>query len=194
MSANVQPRTNVTALLRASPDGDERVLDQLVPLIYDELRAMARRQRGAPKAAPTLNTTALVHEAYLRLVDHAEVTARGRAYFFAAAAQAMRHVLVDRARWRATQKRGGGQAPISLDETQVAVETFAAELLDLDRALNELAVRHPRQARVVECRFFGGLTIEETAEALEISPRTVRNDWTVARARLHRMLQGNPEG
>ena len=189
MAPNAQPRASVTALLRDAPQGNQDVMDQLVPLIYDELRAMARRQLAAKNAPHTLNTTALVHEAYLRLIDQTQVTARGRAYFFAAAAHAMRHVLVDRARRRTAQKRGAGQKPLALDDNEVAVDTFAAELLDLDRALEHLAARNPRQARVVECRFFGGLNIQETAEALDISPRTVRTDWTVARAWLNHRLQ-----
>jgi RNA polymerase sigma factor (TIGR02999 family) len=181
----------VTALLRDAPQDAQDVLDQLVPLIYDELRGMAHRQLGARNAAHTLNTTALVHEAYLRLVDQTQVTARGRAYFFAAAAHAMRHVLVDRARRRTAQKRGGDQAPLYLDETDVAIDTFAGELLDLDQALDQLAARNARQAQVVECRFFGGLSIQETADALDVSPRTVQTDWTVARAWLNHRLHQN---
>ena len=188
MAPNVHPRTSVTALLRDAPEGNQEVMDQLVPLIYDELRAMARRQLAARNVPHTLNTTALVHEAYLRLIDQTQVTARGRAYFFAAAAHAMRHVLVDRARRRTAQKRGAGQKPLALDEAEVAIDTFAAELIDLDQALEQLAARNPRQAQVVECRFFGGLNIQETADALNISPRTVRTDWTVARAWLNHRL------
>lgn len=189
VAADVQIRTSVTSLLQAAREGDPDVLDQLVPLIYGELRAMAHRHLAGEHPHATLQTTALVHEAYLRLADHTQVTAHGRAYFFAAAAQAMRRVLVDRARRRNAQKRGSGQPPLSLDEHQLAVDSFAAELLDLDRALDALAARNPRQARVVECRFFGGMQIEETAGALGISPRTVRNDWMVARAWLYHTLE-----
>ena len=189
MSINIPMRISVTALLREAPKGSQGVLDQLVPMIYDELREMAHRQLGAKNAAHTLNTTALVHEAYLRLVDQTQVTARGRSYFFAAAVQAMRHVLVDRARRRMAQKRGSGQKPVSLDENTIALNTFAYELLDLDRVLDQLAARNPRQARVVECRFFGGMNIKETAEALDISARTVQTDWTVARAWLNHQLR-----
>ncbi len=188
-----QTRISVTALLRDAPRNAPDMIDQLVPLIYDELRAMAHRQLAAGKAPHTLNTTALVHEAYLRLVDQTQVTARGKAYFFASAAHAMRHVLVDRARRRTAQKRGGNHQPLTLEDNDVAIDTFAAELLDLDQALDQLAARNPRQAQVVECRFFGGLSIQETAEALDISPRTVRNDWTVARAWLNHRLQQNTD-
>lgn len=193
MVADVKTRTTVTALLQAARDGDPDVLDQLVPLIYDELRAMAHRHLAAEHGPRTLQTTALVHEAYLRLADQTQATARGRAYFFAAAAQAMRQVLVDRARRRNAQKRGGGETPLSLDAQQIAVDSFAADLLDLDRALTALAARNPRQARVVECRFFGGMRLAETAEALGISPRTVHNDWMVARAWLYHALEHPPD-
>lgn len=192
MPVDARLRTSVTALLESARGGEE-VLDQLVPLIYDELREMAHRHLAREHQRATLHTTALVHEAYLRLADQAHVTARGRAYFFAAAAGVMRRILIDRARRRTAQKRGGSQAPLSLDEHEVAVDTFAAELLDLDQALDVLAARNPRQARVVECRFFGGMRIKETAEALGVSPRTVRNDWTVARAWLYHTLGQTPD-
>ena len=168
---------------------------EMVQRLYRELRQLAaaklHRMAGGGQ---TLQATALVHEAYLRLIDQDQATARGRAYFFAAAAQAMRRILIDRARRRKARKRGAGQAALPLDDVQVAVDAFATDLLDLDRALDQLAALDTRQARVVECRFFGGLTIEETAEALEVSPRTVRNDWTLARAWLHRALQHDPDG
>ena len=189
MSAPIPARTSVTALLRDTPKDAQEILDQLVPMIYDELRVMAHRQLAGKDISHTLNTTALVHEAYLRLVDHTQVTARGRAYFFAAAAHAMRHVLVDRARRRTAQKRGAGQKPLTLEDHDIAIDTFAGELLDLDQALEQLAARNPRQAQVVECRFFGGMNIKETAEALDISPRTVHNDWTIARAWLNHRLE-----
>src|SRR5690606_27472828 len=136
----------------------------------------------------TLQTTALVHEAYFRLADDTKVTARGRAYFFAAAARAMRQVLVDHARRRNAAKRGGGVEPVSLDETRLAVDELAAELLDLDRELERLAALNERHARVVECRFFAGLSVEETAAALDVSPRTVKSDWALARAWLYETL------
>ena len=166
------------------------MFDELMPLVYDELRRMAHRHLAREHRQRTLNTTGLVHEAYLKLVDQTRVPVKSRAYFFAAAARAMRQVLVDAARRRGRVKRGGGEAPLDLDDFQVAVDDFAAELRDLDEALERLAALFPRQARVVECRFFGGLSVEETAEALELAPRTVKRDWSLARAWLYRELRG----
>jgi RNA polymerase sigma-70 factor, ECF subfamily len=182
--------SRVTALLVTADSGDGGALDRLVPLLYDELRAMAHGQLARERRQRTLQTTGLVHEAYLRLADDSRVTRRGRAYFFAAAARAMRQVLVDRARRRNAAKRGGGAEEVSLDEEQVAVDDFVAELLDLDRALEQLAALNPRHARVVECRFFAGMSVEETAEALDVSPRTVKYDWALARAWLLDALDG----
>jgi len=164
-------------------------LDDLVPLIFDELRAMARRQLSRQHERYTLQTTELVHEAYLRLVGDAGVTRRGRAYFYAAAARAMRQVLVDAARRRNTLKRGSGAVALSLDERTGDVDAYAHELVDLDAALHELERRNPRFARVVECRFFGGMSVEDTAEALGVSPRTVKSDWAMARAWLYDALR-----
>jgi RNA polymerase sigma factor (TIGR02999 family) len=130
-----------------------------------------------------------VHEAYLKLVDQTQVPLKSRGYFFAAAARAMRQVLVDAARRRGRLKRGGGEVPLDLEDFQVSVDDFAAEMRDLDEALGRLAGLFPRQARVVECRFFGGLSVEETAEALELAPRTVKRDWSLARAWLYRELR-----
>jgi RNA polymerase sigma factor (TIGR02999 family) len=166
------------------------VFDELLPLVYDELRRIAHRQLAREHRQRTLSTTGLVHEAYLKLVDQTRVTARDRAYFFAAAARAMRQVLVDAARRRGRVKRGSGDVPLDLEDFQVAADDFAAELRDLDEALERLAVLFPRQARVVECRFFGGLSVEETAEALTLAPRTVKRDWSLARAWLYRELRG----
>jgi RNA polymerase sigma factor (TIGR02999 family) len=180
------------ALLEPGAEVDSERLDALLPLVYDELRGLAHRQLESERTGHTLSTTALVHEAYVRLVDDTRVTRKGRAYFFAAAARAMRHVLVDHARRRRTVKRGDGASHVSLDQTEIAVDRFADELLDLDRALNKLAKLNPRHARVVECRFFGGLEVKETAEALGVSPRTVKYDWALARAWLHEALRGEP--
>lgn len=165
-------------------------MERLLPLIYDELHAMAHQRLAHERRNHTLQTTALVHEAYLRLVDQTKITQRGRAYFFGAAARAMRQVLVDYARRRKAEKRGGGQKPLSLEEGQVAVDTYAEELIDLDEAMKRLAALNPRHARVVECRFFGGLSVQETAETLDISPRTVAYDWKVAQAWLYHELHG----
>ena len=136
-----------------------------------------------------MQTTGLVHEAYLKLVDQTRVPKNGRAYFFGAAARAMRQVLVDAARHRKRLKRGGGQRPLTLDENVLGIDGFAAEVLDLEEALENLAVEFPRQAEVVECRFYGGLSVGETAGVLEVSPRTVKGDWALARAWLFAALE-----
>ncbi len=151
---------------------------------------MAHRQLGRERAQVTLQTTDLVHEAYLRLTRHPGVTRRGRAYFYGAAAQAMRRVLVDAARRRQARRV---RDTVPLDESALpGVDAFGLELVELDTALSAFAAVEPRQARVVECRFFGGMTVEDTAEALGISPRTVKNDWAAAREWLWRALHGGP--
>jgi RNA polymerase sigma-70 factor, ECF subfamily len=177
----------ITAVLSEGRDGRE-VLDELMPLVYDELRRMARGRLARERGPRTLSTTGLLHEAYLKLVDQTQVPVRSRAYFFAAAARAMRQVLVDGARRRGRLKRGSGEPPLDLADFQVAVDGFAAELSALDEALERLAAAYPRQASVVECRFFGGLSVEETAEALGLAERTVKRDWSMARAWLYREL------
>jgi RNA polymerase sigma factor (TIGR02999 family) len=183
--------TDLTAALLAAHDdsGDGRTaLDRLVPLVYAELRRMARVQIRCDGRRLTLGTTGLVHEAYLKLIDGARAPVRSRAYFFGAAARAMRQVLVDAARRRNRHKRGGGVEPIPLDQAPPAVDETAYELLELDRALGRLAESHPRPARVLECRFFGGLSVAETAEVVEVTERTVQRDWDFARAWLRREL------
>jgi RNA polymerase sigma-70 factor, ECF subfamily len=188
-------RHTATTLLDTAGAADAPELESLVPLIYDELRVMAQRQLARESRNVTLQTTELVHEAYVRLVDDTRVTRRGRAYFFGAAARAMRQVLIESARRRGAAKRGGGAPLVTLDDELAGVDAYAAELLDLDRALGELERESPRQARVVECRYFGGLSVEETAESLGVSPRTVKSDWAMARAWLYAALQGpRPEG
>ena|SRR2546422_524370 len=182
-------RNAVTDVLSAAQRDGRDVFEELLPIVYDELRQMAHRHLARERRQRTLNTTGLVHEAYLKLVDHSQAPVKSRGYFFAAVARAMRQVLVDAARRRGRFKRGGGEAPLNLDDFQVAVDDFAAGLRDLDEALDRLAIRFPRQARVVECRFFGGLSVEETAEALELAPRTVKRDWSLARAWLYRELR-----
>jgi RNA polymerase sigma factor (TIGR02999 family) len=164
-------------------------LDELVPAIFDELRAMARRQLARRHDRYTLQTTELVHEAYLRLAGDRRVTQRGRAYFYGAAARAMRQVLIDAARKRNSARRGSGAVALSLDESVGAVDAYAHELLDLDAAIRELDRRSSRLARIVECRFFGGMSVEDTAEALGISARTVKSDWALARAWLYEALR-----
>jgi RNA polymerase sigma factor (TIGR02999 family) len=164
-------------------------VDQLVPVLFDELRAMARSKVAREHRNVTFQTTDLVHEAYLRLAGDARAAQRGRAYFFAAAARAMRQVLVDAARRRNAARRGSGAVAVSLDENVCRVDAYGDHLLDLDAALRELEQRYPRHARTVECRFFGGMTVEETASALGVSPRTVKADWAFARAWLYDALR-----
>lgn len=163
-------------------------LDRVVPLVYGELRRLAHRQLRLEQHAQTLSTTALVHEAYLRLVGGERVTARGRAYFFASAARAMRQIVVDHARRRRRLKRGGGVPAVALDETIAALDGSRVEVLDLERGLEKLAALAERPARVVECRFYGGLSIEDTALALGVTARTVKRDWAFARAWLYEYL------
>ncbi|MFQ5572465.1 MAG: ECF-type sigma factor [Rhodothermales bacterium] len=189
MATRSSPREAVTALLYAADPSDGDLTDRLLPLVYEELRTMAHRHLARERSDHTLNTTALVHEAYLKLVDQTQVTARGRTYFFGAAARAMRQILVDYARRRTRLKRGGKQAPDTLKETHLTVDNFAAELIDLDEALDELSLLNTRQAHVVVCRFFAGLNIEEAASVLGISSRTVKRDWALAKAWLYRRLE-----
>jgi RNA polymerase sigma factor (TIGR02999 family) len=186
-------RTRTAELLDTADRGDadsSATLDTLVPIVYEQLRAIAHRQRAREAGDRTLDTTALVNEAYLRLVDDARVTRRGRAYFFGAAARAMRQILVDYARRRDALKRGGGMEVVTLEDRHAAVDGFAAELLDLEAALQRLARHSPRQAQVVEFRYFGGLEVGEVAEVLRVSVRTVELDWAMARAWLFRELGG----
>jgi RNA polymerase sigma-70 factor, ECF subfamily len=190
MSAGHSLHAQISAALASAGDVEGDTLGRLVPLVYDQLRAMAHRQLGDEYGARTVQTTALVHEAYLRVAGDERVTRRGRHYFFAAASRAMRQVLIENARRRNAVKRGGGVQVISLDEDAPASSAFIADVLDLDKALDQLALRNDRHARVVECRFFGGLNVEETAAALDVSPRTVKSDWAMARAWLYEALRG----
>jgi RNA polymerase sigma-70 factor (ECF subfamily) len=179
----------VSQLLRAWSEGDKAAFDKLMPLVYQELRQMAKRYMDRQQAGHTLQTTALIHEAYLRLVDcQQEVPWQNRAHFFGVAAKAMRHILVDHARTRQAAKRGGGAFQVSLDEATVAFEERTAELVALDDALESLAAFDERKSQVVELRYFGGLTVEEAAEVLNVSPETVARDWRLARTWLLREL------
>ena len=178
-------RAEVLSDLRARKHG---ALEQLMPLVYDELRVFAHRQLANQARGGTLSTTALVHEAYLKLVDQSHADWRDRAHFLAVASLAMRHVLVDRAKARSTLKRGGERRRITLDDSHIAVDDQPDALLQLDEAMNRLAELQPRLARVVECRFFGGLTEDEIAEALGVTVRTVQRDWAKARMLLQREL------
>ena len=179
---------DVTLLLLAWSDGDQAALDKLVPLVYDELHRLAHRYISRERPGNTLQTTALAHEAYLRLVDGKRVHWKNRAHFFAVAAQTMRRILVDLARARQNLKRGGGAQQVSLDEGLVASPERSIDMLSLDEALVRLAALNPRQSQVVELRYFGGLTDEEVAEVIKISPRTVRSDWRLAKVWLYREL------
>ena len=178
----------VTQLLIAWSNGDQEALDKLVPLIYDELRRIARRYMKREPAGHTLQTTALVNEAYLRLIEQKGMKWQNRAHFFAISAQLMRRILVSMARARYANKRGGEARQVSLDEALVISEDRAAELVALDEAMNELAALDPRRSRVVELRYFGGLSVEETAEVLKISPETVMREWKRAKAWLYTEL------
>lgn len=178
----------ITRLLRAWNSGDQAALDRLAEVVYGELRIMARRYMKNERPGNTLQTTALVHEAYVRLVDATKVEWRERAQFFAMAAQIMRRILVDAARARRSQKRGGMAVKVDMDETALLSTAPGPSILALDEALASFSQLAPRPAKVVELRYFGGLTEEEIAAALEISPRTVRRDWDFARAWLLREL------
>ena len=179
-------RDAVSQILDNPGDG---AVDELVPLIYDELRRMARRQLAGEGPGHTLNTTALAHEAYLKLAGASEVSKRGRSYFFGAVARNMRQILIDHARRRRREKRGGDRQRVTLD-TDRHEAAGVDELIELNEALEKLAAVAPRQAQVVEYRYFGGMSIDETAGLLGVSPRTVKNDWTYARSWLYRSMKG----
>ena len=187
------PRKDVTDLLNDWGHGDQEALNKLMPLVYDELRRLASRYLRNERAGHTLQTTALVHEAYLKLVDQTNTSWQNRVQFFSAAAQVMRHVLVDYARSRRAFKRGGDYCRLSLDEAVISSKETDADLLTLNEALNGLAAIDPQQSRVVELRVFGGLTVEETAEALGVSPRTVKREWSMAKAWLHKQMRDNAD-
>lgn len=178
----------VTRALTELAAGDAQALDRLFPLVYDHLRDMARRALRHERSDHTLSATALVHEAYLKLVRLDHLDWKGRAHFFAVCAPLMRRILISHARARNADKRGGGGADSTLDDALVAAEDRPAELVALDDALTRLEARSPRQARVVECRYFAGMSIEETAAALGVSPATVKREWTIARAWLIREM------
>jgi RNA polymerase sigma factor (TIGR02999 family) len=191
---------SVTRLLARVQDGDQAAFHKLLPLVYAELRILARAQRRRWDGDETLNTTALVHEAYLRLVDQGRPGWKDRAHFLAAASQAMRHILIDYARRRTARKRGGPLPPLALHEIEEAlggsteaVEAGDEALLALEEALRRLEAENPRQAWIVECRFFGGMTIPETAEALAVSPATVTRGWAAAQAWLYREIRRSLE-
>jgi RNA polymerase sigma factor (TIGR02999 family) len=185
---------DVTELLAEATDGDHRALDRLLPLVYDELRRLAEGLMLRERAGHTLQPTALVHEVYMKLVDQTRARWESRAQFFAVAAQAIRRILVDHARTHRRLKRGGAQTTLALDEALVGSYQRTVDLIALDEALQDLAGHSPQQARIVELRFFSGLTIDETAAVLGISTATVERDWRYARARLYRRLGGDEDG
>ena len=176
----------ITQLLLNWSKGDQAALDQLIPLVYPELRKLARRYMGRESPEHTLQTSALINEAYLRLVDQQAVEWNDRAHFFAVAAQVMRHILIDHARSHLYGKRGAGAQHVPLDEVAVVSQERAAELVALDDALTSLAKIDERKGKIIELRFFGGLSVDETAEVMNVSPVTVMREWRAAKAWLHR--------
>jgi RNA polymerase sigma-70 factor, ECF subfamily len=182
---------DISALLRAWTDGDQQALAVLTPIVYDELRRLAHHYMKRERAGHSLQTTALVNEAYLRLVGYRRMRWQNRAHFLAVSAQAMRRILVDHAR-RNNTKRGARAEHVSLDAVAIICPAHSDDFMALDGALNTLAERAPRKAKVVELRFFGGLTVEETAEVLQVSPITVMREWKSAKAWLYRELTGGP--
>ena len=182
-----EPR-NITQLLDAWGNGDKGALDALMPAVYDELRRQASRYLRREQPGHTLQTTALINEAYLRLVDQNKTRWQNRAQFFGIAAQLMRRILVDHARTKHRAKRGGSNIRVSLTDVSASTSAPEVDLIELDEALNRLAEIDEQQSKIVELRFFSGLNVEETAAALNISPGTVKRDWSVAKAWLHREL------
>jgi RNA polymerase sigma factor (TIGR02999 family) len=180
----------ITRLLVAWGEGDQSALAELTPLVYEELHRLAHHYMSGERDGHTLQTTALVNEAYVRLIDWKNVRWQNRAHFFAVSAQLMRRILVDFARSRDSNKRGAGARAVALDEAEFVADDKGTDMVAIDDALNALAKLDARQSRVVELRFFGGLSIEETAEVLQVSAATVRRDWSLARAWLRRELTG----
>jgi RNA polymerase sigma factor (TIGR02999 family) len=183
---------DISTLLRAWSDGDQGALERLTPVVYGELHRLARRYMKGERSGHSLQTTALVNEAYMRLVDYERMQWQNRAHFFAVSAQLMRRILVEHAR-RHNLKRGGGVQHVALDEAAIVGGGQDADLVALDDAMNGLARIDPRKVQVVEMRFFGGLSVEETAEVLKVSPVTVKRDWRAARAWLYRELTGGTD-
>lgn len=191
--ADIPDSDGVTRLLVEWQNGDQKALDSLIPLVYQELRAIAGRYLSRESPGHTLQSTALVHEAYFKLIGQRRVRWQNRAHFFGIAAQMMRRILIDHARHQAREKRGGPASKLSLDEAMAATETqIDVDLLVLDDALTALAQIDPRGARIIELRFFSGLSLEETAEVVGVSSGTVKRDWSAARAWLYREMRQQP--
>src|ERR1043166_8557636 len=188
MTTPPSTRQEVTQLLGEWSNGDDRALEKLFPLVQPELHRLPPPYMSRGRAGHTLQTTAILNEAYLRLVDNTKPVWQGRTHFIAAAAQLMRRIMVDHARERHSLKRGGGALKVTLDEAALVTEARSQELLDLDEALERLALQDARKSQIVELRYFGGLTVQETAEFLKLSQRTVEREWTMAKAWLYREL------
>lgn len=180
--------SEVTSVLLELSQGDREAMDRLLPLVYDELRALAAGQLRRERTDHTLTPTALVHEAYLKLVQLENIDWKGRAHFFGACAQSMRRILISYARMKKADKRGAGSEHVPIQNVVLAAQARPADIVALDDALTRLERLSERQARIVECRFFAGMSVEETGEALGVSPATVKRDWTTARAFLNREL------
>jgi RNA polymerase sigma factor (TIGR02999 family) len=184
-------REGVTELLARWNDGDLAARDSLIPLVYDELRLVAKKNLAGQRSDHTLQATALVHEAYLRLVNRKAANWHGRVHFFALAAQMMRQILVDHARMRNAAKRGGGAFTVVLEDGAAGEEGINLDLIGLDRAMKRLASLDARQSQIVELRFFGGLSIEETARVIDVSPATAKREWATARVWLHHAMESD---
>src|SRR6476469_4250594 len=188
MTTPPSTRQAVTELLGEWSNGDDGAREKSCPLMHPELHRLSPQYRSRERAGHTLQTTAVLNEAYLRLVDNTQTVWQGRTHFIAADAQMMRHIMVDHARKYQSLKRGGGALKVTLDEAALVTETRSQELLDLDEALERLAAQDARKSQIVELRYFGGLTVEETAQFLKLSQRTVEREWTAAKAWLYREL------
>jgi RNA polymerase sigma factor (TIGR02999 family) len=186
MSDELQDR--VTQLLQALGD-EQEARESLLPLVYDQLRMIAQKRMSSERANHTLQATALVHEAYLKLIGDKEIAWENRAHFFATAAEAMRRILIDHARKHGSEKRGGGKPKAPISVVDLAAENDPDQILALDDAMTKLEAEDPRSAMVVRLRFYGGLSVEETADAMNVSPRTVMREWAFARARLYQLLE-----
>ena len=188
----VNSANEVTQLLVSWGKGDQQSLESLIPLVYDELRRQARRYLRRERPDHTLQSSALVHEVYVRLIDQRQANWHNRSQFFGVAAQLMRRILVDHARSRGAVKRGAGVTKLAIAEEMAAIEMQNVDLIALDTSLTKLEQIDPQQCRIVELRFFSGLSIEDTADALSISPATVKRDWAMAKAWLYREISGSP--
>jgi RNA polymerase sigma factor (TIGR02999 family) len=187
----ISERDEVTWILQRAGEGDAAALNELMPLVYDELRLLAERHMARERPGHTLQPTALANEVFLKLVDQSRVQWQGRAHFFAIASRSIRRILADHARGRERVKRGGEQQRVALDEEKTPRPAGEIDILEIDDALSALAALHPRQAQIVELRFFGGLSMEEIAEVTGVSLRTVAEDWKMAKAWLRRELSGS---